>query len=142
MQPELGPRPPRLDANQSDAFIADERMKHPDGIAASTYAREDRVREPMLALQDLPAGLFADYSMEIANHHGIWMRTQRRAKQIVRGLNIRYPIAHRFAYRILQCSAASCDAHNFRAQQTHAEDVEPLAAHVLLTHVDNAFQPK
>ena len=31
-------------------------------------------------------------------------------------------------------------ADHLRAQQAHAEDVEALAAHVLLAHVDDAFE--
>ena len=34
----------------------------------------------------------------------------------------------------------AADAAHLRAQQAHAEDVQPLPAHVLLAHVDDAFE--
>src|SRR5579862_1379516 len=140
MQPEFGAATAGLDTDQSYALVIDKRMKHPDGIAASADAGEDRIREPVLVFQNLPARLLADDAMEIANHHGIGMRTERRSKQVMRRLDIRDPIAHSLANGVLQGSAASGDAHDFSAQQTHAKDVETLAAHVLLAHIDDAFQ--
>ncbi len=58
----------------------------------------------------------------------------------MRRAHIRDPIAHRFVDRVLERARAGIDAHHFRAQQTHAEDVEPLALHVIDAHVDYAFQ--
>ena len=36
--------------------------------------------------------------------------------------------------------AAGIHAHDFGAEQSHAEDVEPLALHVFRAHVDHAFE--
>ena len=68
------------------------------------------------------------------------MRSQHRAEQIVRRAHVRDPVAHRFVDRVLQRARAGIHAHHFRAQQAHAEDVEPLALHVLGAHVDDAFE--
>ena len=51
------------------------------------------------------------------------------------------PVAHGFADRVFQRAAAVGDADHLGAEQPHAEDVEPLAAHVLLAHVDDASKP-
>ncbi len=51
-----------------------------------------------------------------------------------------YPIAHRFVDRVLERARAGIYAHDFGAQQPHAEDVEPLALHVLGAHVDHALK--
>ena len=50
------------------------------------------------------------------------------------------PVAHRFVDRVLQRARAGIHAHHFRAEQSHAKNVEPLALHVLRAHVDHAFQ--
>ena len=68
------------------------------------------------------------------------MRAQRRAQQVMRGLDVGHPVAHGFADGVLQRPAAGGDADHLRAQQAHAEDVEALPPHVLLAHVDDAFQ--
>ena len=68
------------------------------------------------------------------------MRAQRRAEQVMRGMNVGHPIAHGFADGVLQRPAAAGDAHHFRAQQPHAEDIQALPPHVLFAHVDDAFQ--
>src|ERR1700684_1096499 len=60
----------------------------------------------------------------------------------MRGADIGDPIPHGFADGILQCAGAGTDPADLRPEQAHAVDVELLTAHVLLTHVDDAFHPK
>ncbi len=95
-----------------------------------------------LALQNLAASLVADDAVKIPHHHGVGMRAQCRAEQVMRGMNVGHPIAHGLADGILQRPAAARNAHHFRAEQTHAEDVQALSPHVLFAHVDDAFESK
>ena len=68
------------------------------------------------------------------------MRAQHRAEQIVRGADVGDPVAHGFVDGVLERAAAGIDADDFRAEQAHARDVEPLALHVFRAHVDDAFE--
>ena len=68
------------------------------------------------------------------------MRAERRAQQVVGVADVGDPVAHGFADGVFERAAAVGHAHDLRAQQAHAEDVEALAAHVLLAHVDDALE--
>ncbi len=72
-------------------------MKHADRVAAAAHAGEDRIRQAPLALQNLPPRFFSDDAVKIADHHGVRMRAQRRAEQVVCGMNVGHPIAHGLA---------------------------------------------
>jgi hypothetical protein len=90
--------------------------------------------------QNLRPRFHADDAMKIAHHGRIRMRAQGRAKQIICVAHVGDPVAHRLADGVFQRAAAVGDAHYFRAEHAHAEDIQPLAAHVLFTHVDHAIQ--
>ena len=130
----------RFHAHQANAGVWKERMKNTDGIAAAADAGEHRVRQALLGLLDLRARFFTDDLVEFANHQRIGMRPQRRAQQIVRGRNVRHPIAHGLADGIFEGAASVGHAHHFRSQQPHAKDVEPLPPYVLFAHVDHALE--
>jgi len=57
--------------------------------------------------QNLLAGFAADDHLKIADHSGIGMRSEDRAKKIVGGANVGDPIAHGFVDGILQRAAAA-----------------------------------
>src|SRR5262249_35385455 len=78
--------------------------------------------------------------VEVANHRRIRMCTEYAAEKIMRGANVGDPVAHGFVDGIFQCARTRIHAADFRSQQTHAEDVQFLAAHVLGTHVDDALE--
>ena len=82
----------------------------------------------------------SDDAMKIAHHGRIRMRSQHAAQQIMRGADIGDPVAHGFIDGVFQGARAGIHAANLGAQQTHAEDVELLAAHVLGAHVDHALE--
>ena len=50
------------------------------------------------------------------------------------------PVAHGFADGVFEGAAAVGHGNHLRPQQTHAEDVEALPAHVLFAHVDGAIE--
>ena len=76
MRTEFSAAPTGLNSNQTNARVAKKGMEDSDGIAAAADAGENRIRQPMLALQDLPARLFSDHAVKIADHHRIGMRAQ------------------------------------------------------------------
>ena len=63
-----------------------------------------------------------------------------RAEAVVRRLDRAHPVAHRLVDRVAERPRAAGDRADLGAQQLHAEDVGPLAADVLLAHVDDALQ--
>ncbi len=115
-------------------------MKNSDGIAATAHAREHNVRQALLGLLYLRARFFPDELVEFAHHQRIRMRPQCRAQQIMRGRDVRHPVAHGFADGVFERPASVRHAHHFRAQQPHAEHVEPLPPHVLFAHVNHALE--
>ncbi len=68
------------------------------------------------------------------------MRAERAAEDVVRRAHIRDPVAHRLVDGVLQRSRTRADATHLRAQQAHPQNVQLLPAHVLLHHVDDAFE--
>ena len=114
MLAQLSAASARFDADQLHPLIGDEGMKHADRIAAAADAGEHLVGQPALGIQNLSPRFFADDAMEIADHHRIRMRAQRRAKQVVRGLDVGDPVAHRLADRVLQRAAAVGDTRPLR----------------------------
>src|SRR5215469_2424957 len=132
--------PACFDADQLYGCVTQESVENSDRVAAAADAGKDGIRQAFLTLQDLAPRLLADYAMKITNHHRIRMRSERRTKQIVCVLNVGHPIAHGFADCVLQSTAAVRDTYDFRSQHAHAENVQPLPAHVLFAHVNDAIQ--
>src|SRR5207247_566039 len=99
--------------------------------------REPPERRPRLAPR-LPA----DDGVEVADHHGVRVRAQRRAEEIVRRPHVRDPVAQRLVDRVLQRAAPRVDGNDTRAEEPHAEDVERLALDVLGAHVHLALEPE
>jgi hypothetical protein len=78
----------------------------------------------------------------IASGSRIRVRAQRRAEQVIRGLDVGHPIAHGLADGVLQRPAAARYSHHFGAQQSHPKNIQALPPHVLLAHVNDAFETK
>ena len=91
------------------------------------------------AFENLPARFHADDALKIAHHHRVGMRAERGAQYIMSGAHVRDPIAHRFVDRFLERGLSGGDRNDFRAEKFHARDVERLALHVDLAHVNDAF---
>ena len=70
------------------------------------------------------------------------MRAKHATQEVMCSTNIGHPVAHRLVDRVLQRPGAGIDATDFRAQQSHAEDVQLLAPHVFCSHVDDTFKAK
>src|SRR5580692_1965434 len=63
-------------SDQTNARVAKKRMEDSDGVTAAADAGENRIRQPVLALQNLAAGFISDDAVKIADHHRIGMRAQ------------------------------------------------------------------
>ena len=68
------------------------------------------------------------------------MRTERRAEQVKRVLDVGHPVADRLVDGVLERLAAALDRDHFRAEQLHAKDVGLLAGDVDAAHVDVAVE--
>ncbi len=58
----------------------------------------------------------------------------------MRGADVGHPIAHGLVDGVFQGARAGIHAAHFRAEQTHAEDVQLLPPHVFGPHVDDALE--
>src|SRR5207248_1478138 len=131
-----------LDADDADPAVGDERVEQPDGVAAAAHAGDDDVRQPAEYAPGLSPRLFSDHGVEVAHHHGIGMRAERRAEQIVRGADVGDPVAQRLVHRVLQRLAPRLHRDDLGPEQPHPEDVERLALDVLRAHVHRALEPE
>ncbi len=90
-----------FDPYQLHVVIRHERVENSDGVAASAHAGKDRIGQPALRFQNLAARLLADHLLEIAHHHRVRMRAQRRAQQVIRVADVGHPVAHGLADGVL-----------------------------------------
>src|SRR5579885_3384666 len=137
---ELRARAPGFDADHSDAFVAEERVKQTNRIRAAADARDERVRQATFRVENLRARLSPDDALERANHERVRVRAERAAEQVVRVRDVRHPVAQGLVDRVLERARAGVNLAHLRAEQTHSEDVETLASHVLRAHVNDALQ--
>ncbi len=124
----------------STVGVVEEAGEHPDRVRAAADARDHSVREPALGFQDLLPRLPSDHGLELAHELRIRGGADARADQVVGVLDVRDPVADRLARRLLERLRPELDGANLGAEQAHALDVRPLAAHVLGAHVDDAVE--
>ena len=77
--------------------------------------------------------------MEVADHGGVGMGSERAAQQIMRGADVGDPVAHGFADGVFQRLRAGGNAAHFGTEKAHAEHIQFLPRHVDVAHVDDAF---
>ncbi len=85
------------------------------------------------------ARFVADDALEIAHHHRIRMRAVGGAENVMRGADVRDPVAHGFVDGFLQGLLPGVHRHDFRAEHFHAIDVQRLPLAIHRAHVDDAF---
>ena len=134
------PLPGRLHADQPDARLADEPRQQADRVRAAADAGDGHVRQAALHGDELRGGLVADDPLEVAHQRRVGMRPDRGTEHVVGGGDVRDPVAHRLVDRVLERGAARRDLADLGAQRAHAQHVRCLAADVLGTHVDHAFE--
>ena len=126
----------------STSRVVEEAREHPDRVRAAADAGDHGVRQPALGLEHLSAGLTADHGLQLANDRRVGRRADAGTDQIVGRLDVRDPVADRFARRLLERLRAELDRPHLRAEETHPLDVRRLPAHVLGAHVDDALEPE
>ncbi len=114
-------------------------MKQANRVRAPADARERRVRQAA-GLEQLRARLAADHRLQVAYEHGIRMRADHGADQVIRALRVGHPITDRLVDRRAQRTVAGLHGHDGRAEPAHPVDVRRLARDVHLTHVHRARQ--
>ncbi len=117
-----------------------ERVERADRVAAATDAGDHRVDVPDLARLQLVDDLEADHALEVAHHHGIRVRPDRRAEHVERVFDALDPVAKRRCDGVGERAGALGDRHDLGAEQTHLVDVERLPADVLDAHEHRALE--
>ena len=132
--------PAGFHADQFHRGIRNEGVEEADGIAAAADAGDQRIGQAAFGFENLPARFLADHLVKIAHHHGVRVRAERAAQQVIGLADVGDPVAHGFADGVFERGAAAGDALHLGAEHAHAEDIEALPPHVLFAHVDHAFE--
>src|SRR5919107_48872 len=127
--------------DEPHALASDKRVKGADGVGPRPDARDDGVRVSAEALLALYLDLPADNRLEVAHDPGVRARTDDAPDDVVCVLDASHPVPYGLVHRVLEGARATRDGHHLRAEQLHPHDVQPLAAGVLLAHVDDALLP-
>ncbi len=130
----------RLDADQLDLRVVDERGEDADRVGAAADAGDHPRRQGALGGERLLARLVADHPLQVADQGREGRRADRRADHVVGRLDVGDPVADRGADRLLERASARLDRDDLGAEQAHALDVGVLAADVLRAHVDDALE--
>ncbi len=128
----------RFEAVQTDRLVVEERLEDAHRVRPATDARGDRVRQASDAVEHLLPRFFADHLVELADHLREGVRTGDGAQQVVRGLDVRHPVAEGVVDGVLQRAGTGLDRDDLGAEQAHPGDVERLALGVDGTHVHDA----
>src|SRR5437016_5287915 len=140
MLSQIGTTPAGFNSNQLHLLVGKEFIEDPHRIRASSDTSNHSIREPACLLQDLLASFTADAAMKIAHHYRVWVSSEDRSEQVMRGANIGDPIAHGLVNGIFERAGTRIHWPHFSPKQTHAKDVQLLAPHVLAAHIDYAFK--
>src|SRR5579859_3640083 len=132
--------PRRLHADQLNRLILEERGEHSNRVRTPAHTCHDRARQPTELLERLRPRLATDDRLEIADKTGKWIGSDHGADDIVRGRDIRDPIAQCLVCRVFQGARARRHGYHLRAHQLHPIHIEPLAPRVFLAHVDDAVE--
>ena len=130
----------RLHTHDPHAAILDEGPEETDGVGSAAHAGHEDVGQLARELPHLRPRLVADDAVEIADHHGIGMRAQGGAEEVVGGPHVGDPVAQRLVDRVLQRLGAALHRNDAGAEELHAEHVEGLSRDVHAPHVDLAFE--
>ena len=130
----------RLGHGQADGRLADEPVKQADRVRAAPDTGQDEIRQSPLDGQDLGRRLVAQDPLEVAHDRRVGVRAHRRAEDIVGGLDVRDPVAHRLVDGVLERGRAGSNRPDLGAQGSHPEDVGLLALDVLGAHEHDTGQ--
>src|SRR4030042_4629118 len=85
------PLAPGLYTDETDVLFV-ERMKEPHGIAPSSYTGHQNIRKAAFFVHHLPFDLFSDARLKIPDDHGVRMRADHRAQEVVTIMHMGHPI--------------------------------------------------
>ena len=91
-----------LDPDEPDLGVVQEARKKPDRIRAAADAGDRDLWQAPLGSEDLLTRLPADHGLQLAHDLGVRRRADTRADQVVGRLDVRDPVADRFARRLFQ----------------------------------------
>ena len=131
---------PGLDAHDPHARILDKGPEEADGVRAAADAGHHEVGELSSELPRLRPRFLADDAVEVAHHHRVRVRSQRRAQQVVGRPYVGHPVPERLVDGVFERLRAALDGNDGGAQQLHPEDVERLARNVHAAHVHLALE--
>ena len=104
-------------ANETRFLEGDVRIKDAHGVAATTYASNDRIGlRALVHSGHLSNALFTDHTLEITHHHRIGVRTRNRANDVEGIFYIGDPIAQGFVQRVFQGATAGLHRYHCGAQ--------------------------
>jgi len=129
-----------FDSDHADGVVLEERVEQTDRVAPSPNAGDEEIWKPFLAFQDLASRLHSDDPVEIPDHHGKRMCSESGTENIMGRPHIRDPVAQRLIDRFLEGPLSGHYAPDLCSEQAHPGDVEGLAFHVDLAHVNHAFE--
>src|SRR5262245_4244341 len=96
-----------LDADEFHRRILRERIEESDRVAAAADAGDRVVGQAPLRLEDLRTRLAADDALEVADEHGIRVRSGRAADEVVGVADVRHPAANGLVHRVLEGARAA-----------------------------------
>src|SRR5438874_4305113 len=137
---QIGASSAGFNPDELHLFVRNELVKRSDRIRAAAHAGNYRVRQASSLLENLLARFASNAAVKVAHHHWIRMSSQNGTQQIVGATDVGYPVTHCFVYRIFECAGTGAHRPYFCSEQTHAEDVQFLAPHILTAHVNDAFE--
>ena len=105
---------------EANGGLTDEARQESDGVGASADARQGQIRQPAFGRQQLSGRLIADDPLQIADEDRIRVRSHCRSQDVVRGLDVRHPVAHRLVDGVLQGGRAGCHWPDLGAERVHA----------------------
>src|SRR5207248_9389546 len=89
------PQAAGLDADEPHAGVVDERAEDPDRVGAAADAGDDDIGEAAEERAGLLLRLAPDHRLEVSDHGRVRVRPDRGAEQVVRGADVRDPVADR-----------------------------------------------
>jgi hypothetical protein len=134
----------RLDADQPRpraVLEVGEGGEGADRVGAAADAGDDGVGAVAAGgHEELGTELAAHHRLEVADDHRVGVGADDRADDVEGIAHVVEPVAERHVDGVLERARARGHGAHLGAEQAHAEDVERLAPHVLLAHVDDALE--
>ena len=130
----------RLEADQSDTRIVDERVEDADRIGPAADTRSHRIGQPARLVLDLHARLETDHPLKVTDHRRERMRARRGAEAVIRVVGVGHPVSERLVDRVLERLGPGLHRHDFGSEQPHPRDVQRLPGGVDGAHVDHTVQ--